>query len=399
MPTNPYLRHRYSDLVDGGDDADVDEVARDLEALAASTPRPHSLPASFEAVLEQREALVVRTPRRFRPFLDAVHGVPRVVVVPVVALLILALAGAAYAAHSVLEQAFTINGGTQQILAGNLGREINQSRTVDGFTVTVERAYADPGAIVVGFTLTGPPNRQFNSMTLFGTYDFAHGQRLNTLPILTDDQGRRFAGGPAPFAPGVQGRTTAALLEYSPEGITAGQILNLHLHASAINVIEALPTPAGAGVHEPPCEERPADNLCVFTVRGAFDFDFSVPVDSGESVSVNQTDVSGGTAVTLERVVLGATRASIILRGAGPSAHVTASVNGTVYPFERPAGLAVPGIWSPQSGDSYVIEGDLRDERGTWTVQVSPGDPLPPRVAPHAATLKGGPWVFHVVVP
>lgn len=399
MPTDLSLRHRYPDLLKGGDDAAVGDVVQDLDALAAATARPHSLPAAFDTVLLRREARTVRSPRRFQSVLGLLQGLPRALAVPVAALLILALAGATYAAHSVLEQAFTMNGGTQQIVAGNLGREINQSRTVDGFTMTVERAYADPNGIVIGITLTGPPGRQFNSMILFGTYDFANGQRLNSPPVLTDATGRRFAGGLAPLAPGVQGGTGAALLEYTPEGLIPGQVLQLTLHASAINVVEALPSPASAGGHEPPCEEPPAGALCVFTVRGNFDFQFTIPVAAGQAIPVNQTVVSAGTPVTLERVVLGATGATIVLRGAGPSARVTASVNGTSYRFERPIGLAVPNTWSPGSEDSYVSQSDLRGQRGTWTVQVSPGEPLPPRVAPGATSLTGGPWVFHLVVP
>jgi Domain of unknown function (DUF4179) len=399
MPIDLNFRRRSSEPLEGGDDADAAGLVRDLAALAAATARPRSLPASFDAVLARKDAVASRTPWRFRRFPGPLYQLPRAVVVPVAALLILALAGAAYAAHSVLEQAFTMNGGTQQIVAGNLGREINQSRTVDGFTMTVHRAYADPNSIVIGFTLTGPPNRQFNSMILFGTYEDARGQRLNSPPGLTDEGGSRFAGGLAAFAPGVQNGTGAALLKYTPEDVTPGQDLNLHLHAGAIEVIEALPSAVNAAAHEPPCDELLVGNLCDFTVRGNFDFQLTIPVDGGHAIPVNRTVVSNGTPVTLERVALGATGASIVLRGAGPSARVTASINGVTYPFERPVGLAIPDTWSPQSEDSYVSQSDLRGEKGTWTVRVSPGEPLPPRVAPQSTPLTGGPWAFRVVVP
>ncbi|MFN8536236.1 MAG: DUF4179 domain-containing protein [Thermomicrobiales bacterium] len=65
-------------------------------------------------------------------------------------------------------QAFGMAAGTNRIVTQHLGKELGVSQTVNGFTVTIERVYADANQIVIGYSVSGPPDRTFNNFLAFG---------------------------------------------------------------------------------------------------------------------------------------------------------------------------------------------------------------------------------------
>jgi hypothetical protein len=125
---------------------------------------------------------------------------------------------------------------------------------------------------------------------------------------------------------------------------------------------------------------------CVI-VDGPFSFSFTVPVEPGRVAELGQTVEASGVEVTLERVVVTPTGARVLLRGAGPSASVTLSVDGESYELYQSG--AVPLNWEADSSWDYITEAQLLDERGEWTLTVKE---LVARYEPNGSSSTLGIW-------
>jgi hypothetical protein len=297
----------FDDVIDAEADPGLLMIVQGLDDAYRARPVPDDVHLRVERALSGSPRRGRRGPRLLTLFQARKAGLRNLKIATASAALLLLVTGAGFGATSVLQKVYDMNAGTHQILTQNLGKEVNETRVAGGFSVELKRAYADSNKIVLGVTLSAPPQRHINSMVLFGTYDFADRMRLNTPPVLSDDHGQRFPGGLAPMGTGVQDGASGTLLEYAPTGLQPGQPLLLHLHASAIEVTEDLPSTAAANAHEPRCDEVQG-TLCDFTVRGNFSFDFSVPVDPGLVLSLNQASTVNHVALTLVRVTTGIQR-------------------------------------------------------------------------------------------
>lgn len=185
-------------------------------------------------------------------------------------LLAVMLAGAGYAALPVIEEAFNQQPSTREIIANNLGKELNVSQSVDGFTVTVKRVYANTQQIVIGYTISGPSDRTFNS--------FHYADLPYPPPALTDDERTEFHKGEG-WSSALQDGTGGFVMTFSTRdvNITSSE-LRLHLEVPAIEAVEIIDP------NDPPVASRiecdKGDNsLCFVTVQGPFKFDFTVPVE------------------------------------------------------------------------------------------------------------------------
>ncbi len=316
------------------------------------------------------------TRRRFLP----AWGLPRRVgTIAASLLLVLALVGATYAVVPALNRLFEAHTGTEAIISDGLGREVNASRTVDGFTVIVKHVYADPNQIVIGLVVSGPPGRTFNNIQTWA--EFRDGGRTwQVQPILTDHQGHSFSGGLGGTQGGVEDGAAAVLLTYNGSGIEAGQReIDVQLVIGALRAYERL-----------------GDNeFRDVIVEGPFTFDLTIPVEAGRMVELHQTVESGGTEVTLERMVTTPTGTRVSLRGAGPNADVRLTVEGVTYQLHSPDGLAWPVTWAADSQWDYVTGTSLQDKRGEWVLTVRPGA----SADPSATQVEGGPWTFRFTVP
>ncbi len=81
-----------------------------------------------------------------------------------------------------------------------LGHDLNLSQTANGFTVTVGRVYADANEITIGYTVTGPPGRDYVTIAVG-----------DGAPTLIDARGQRLKVAPRPR---VQGEQQAGLMHY-----------------------------------------------------------------------------------------------------------------------------------------------------------------------------------------
>jgi len=364
------LSDRYPEMGEAGQDLALEHLMNDLDRVGTAS-RASTLPSQHEmriarALQEQTAgpARGGRTRQRSHPLFRRNR--------PLAMVCVFLLAGAAYSAITVLDQAFNMNPGTQRIVTANLGRVLGLTRTVAGFTVTIGRVYADSNQIVIGYTISGPPNRTFNSLLPFAPPD-------PRIPSLTDAAGREFPVGPVSWGTGVQEGRVGGVLMYQTAGIAdASKDLALHLTFAGILAVERI-------------GENPSSSRDV-VVHQAFDFTFPVPFDVGRVAELHDAATVGGTTVTLERVVVTKTETEVFLRGAGPDAEAHLSVDGSTYALDQqgatPTGSALDSLWS------YGTTASLMDKQGQWALVVKPG--LGP---PRSPKLKGGPWAFHFTVP
>ena len=91
----------------------------------------------------------------------------------------LALTSAAYATVPILQRALRLERGLQRIQEQHLGQEVDLRQIVAGFTVAVQRVYADANRIVIGYTVSGPADIAFNNFSPIDT-------------VLTDQEGREY---------------------------------------------------------------------------------------------------------------------------------------------------------------------------------------------------------------
>lgn len=368
------LRGRYPEMETAGDDLGMEQLMHDLHRMGEAS-RTAALPPHHERriahALRQEAAKPVRRGRNgygSRPLFRR----NRPVAIVVAAICTLLLAGAAYSAITVLDQAFNMNPGTQRIVAGNLGRVLGLSRTVDGFTFTIGRVYADANQIVIGYTIGGPPNRTFNSLLPFAPPD-PH------IPQLIDAAGREFPSGAVSWGTGVQDGRVGGVLTYDAGGISgAPKELTLRFTVGGISAIERTGADPSA--------------LRDVAVHQAFGFTFTVPFDGGRVAELRNAATVGGTTVTLERIAVSKTETRVFIRGAGPAADVRLMVDGSDYALDQDG--AIPSRRTPGGLWSYGTATSLVDTHGPWTLVVEPG--VGP---PGSPTLTGGPWTFHFTVP
>lgn len=315
--------------------------------------------------------------------------------------LFLAFGAVAYAVVPVVSRLFQQEAGLRHVEQANLVQELNLSQTVDGVTVTLERAYADANRIVVGFTIKSPPGQRYHARHL----------------TLTDAAGTVF---PGTVGYGVTGQSDilgvslppgegayvlafdAAAVEGAPAELDLRLVMEVEELVLPPDAPEPPPTP-----DSPPAE--PPDSIVVEVLRplpvgaivGPFTFDFSVPFIPGRVAEVNQTVEAARVAICLERVVVTPSETRAYLRFDSPA--------GAEMRWTPIALLKAPGDEESESYFAYSGNDDpplyrygflapLYERRGEWTLTVTElvGSDL---ARPGEETRLAGPWMFHFVVP
>lgn len=379
-------RTAYADLLDDHDDPVLARLVDDLDQLyRPAGPPPHVVAAVARTLARQRNGHYrAPTPRRQR----GRWPVPRLAAaIAAVLALFVAITAGATAMAPILARTFALNPSVQHIAADNLGQELNLVQTSAGFSVTIGRVYADANQIVIGYTISGPPDRTFVD---FG----AHDNRGNSLAILTDAHGRAIPQLPSILVAAKDGGASGLLLTYDGAAIAAAPAtITLHLTIVAIRAVEQVGDLPPTGTVRPtsPCDERAIPLRCVM-VPGPFTFDFTVPFEAGRAAELQRPLSGAGAAVTLERVVTTRTTTRVQLQGVGPDAAVELLADGTTYKLQPPG--AIPLRWTPESVWDYLLPASLLDRHGEWTLIVRPG-----HARPGDTRVEGGPWTIRFVVP
>jgi hypothetical protein len=312
--------------------------------------------------------------------------------------LCLAIGAGTWAVGSAVNRLFQVDPGLNHVRQAGLGQELDLSQTVDGVTVTLERAYADANRVVVGFTMIGPD-----------------GQRYGPHPVtLTDAAGTVFPGS---MGMGVTGKSERLQVDLPPgtgsyvyffdasavEGVPTE--LDLHLVIEVEEFVLPLFAPDPVSTPDDPPAE-PLDSTVVEVqpihqegaVVGPFIFDFSVPFTPDRAVVEAQTVKAAGVAVTLEEVVVtpSATRATLCFAPPDDEWDVWVPI------ATLDTGKAEYGGGLDEIGEkichTHTFHVPLYDQRGEWTLTVTE---LVGMIAapPGEQTRLAGPWVFRFRVP
>lgn len=246
------------------------------------------------------------------------------------------------------------------------GIEVNLSEVVDGYRVTIDRAYADATRLALAISVVD--ERQRPGTTQLAAYS----------TIVTDEAGEYTSGGGAtsspdgPFAAANVAWKTPALLPL-PSGPR-----KLHVVVPFIEVRdEATP---------PPDEET--DWNPWQRVAGPWTFDFEVQVDGGTVIAADASAEVDGVTVRASRVIVAPAivRAEVHVDGLGVGADC--SPIGSI----RHGRQVMRFVMSTVGDDPIVLLTDhgTDDVRGAWTLTIDEltGDDCPE-----------GPWILEFAVP
>lgn len=388
------------------------DLARDLRALAHAGPR-HAPFASdvrerlLQQARAQREGQATgrdqrdRRDRRGTPARGRSRPGPlrlspsrrhRPLAVVIALAATLAVAGAAYAALSLVDEAMTVTPGLATVI-DRYGRPLNLSRGACGYTMTVTRAYADANRVVVGYTLGGPPARHYVALKA-------------DWPLMTDARGVALRHVDMGMSRSMQEGTGGHFAAFDASAIASmtseARPLRLHLTLPSVTMVERID---GGKPAVAPCETYTDQGMTIDDGRGGtirvrdvtvdkpLSCDLTVPVDPAlRAVAPRRTVSAAGGAVTLERVVVTRSEARLYLRAdrphlIQPDALVTLTVGGRAV-----QGNPVYGMTSGEGLAVFTVARPLYESAGEWTLTV--------RTNPYAQPKEtGGPWVFRVAVP
>lgn len=383
MKTDVQIHETYSDFLES-DDADLVPLVRDLDiAYAMPCPRKQLAvlepPASGKFMTRPKRQFTAT--RRWRPNDSWTH---RLGSLAAVLLAMVILAGTGFAVLPLMNRAFDEEPGTRSILQEGLGEELNLSHTAEGFTLKILRAYADVNRVVVGYEVSGPPNREIDlAVPIFNLTD-STGHQLPERHTAISGVGADTGGFASWFdASGIKG--------------TPPQ-LKLQLQASTIKVWERT-RPERADDDAPGISDcnGPESPFRCTDVQGPLVFNFTVPFRPGRATDLHLEATAGGKTMTLERVVVSQTETRLYMRGADEGRYMKLSVGGWDSSSYNRSGAQ--GIWDVGDGvKAFSFPVPLYDKHGEWTLVVGASmlDKQRPR---RGEEFSGEVWRFHFTVP
>jgi len=238
--------------------------------------------------------------------------------------------------------------------------DFHQSKSIDGYTLTLSKVYADANLVIIGYTIKAPAGQE-----VLGKFDTGRA-------ALTTEQGLAL--------PPLTGITA------NPIGGTNGNVL--YYDASPI---EGTPTALHLQLAIP----------YTITTHGSLTFDFAVPFHPGRVANVQQAVTAHGQTLTLERVVVTPSETRFYVRGFTWQDRTAT----TLFLTELTVGnhvYSAHGVGS-KGLDVWMINYDwpLFGEQGVWTLAIhefvylkgaNPGQF-------HRVPVPGANWLFHIVVP
>lgn len=357
-----------------GDDARLQKLTYDLERLYTSHQPPAQLTwANLQQARQRIEAthknqatriaqsgLLPPPLRMFRANAGTRRPLSfRLALVLTLLIVALVLAGTASAyIVPVLQQVLGMEPATQHLLQSKQYSNYHLSKTYDGFTITIEKAYADSNRVIIGYTIQSPAGRdpQF-------VFSFA-GSVLKTAQGVV--------------LPGLEGIGSANI------GINGNvfsfDAANIQGNPKAIQLDMSIPygyLPQNSG----------------FQVKGYLMFDFSVPFHLGRVANIHQSLTVNGKTVTLDRVVVTPSETRLYIEGLNNQEmrYFTTELSVESQQYQ---GFAGHYYGATMFGIEY--NQSLFNKHGVWTLVIKRNS-LPTKASPIA--INGGPWTFHFVVP
>lgn len=373
------------DGFDASSDAHRLNLVADLKTLYTRL-----LPPQHDRVIEDalQHRLVGNTPvdgsarQRLQSF-----WLRRRIALPVALLTAFMVIATAYASGSLVEQALLFTPGTKQIAERGSATTVNMTRGTCGFSMTIQRVYADPHQIVIGYTISAPANR-----TLFPGLGDAD---IRTPPTLTDAQGVTLPmlsmAGPGGSA--LVGNVAGRYMTYDDSAVIDREgTLALRLTVPKIQIYEQLSATTPASV---PCEQyshvrENGNQTRMVSVSGPFTFDFTVRVPAAIRIAdVHQVGTASGLTVTLNRVEVTPSDTRVYLQASGMGVQycglrpeIIGAANGSdpgafrhsvtepTQGFSTGTCLGNMAKLRPGMGQPYTFNTSLYDYHGPWTLVV-----------------------------
>jgi len=414
----PSLADRYPDLLTTLDDPALSRLIADLDAAydpadAAATPPPELRRGIGEALARQARVWPVADARRklTRPLRAGIGVLMAAAVLGGAG--VIGLAGRDDTPHNPL---FDSTPALATLMAIH-GKGYGLTRQICGFTLSLDRAYADANRVVVAVTLGGPTNRTFVALQSFGVQlSTAKGvvqlRDLGTSNISSMENNRSSvvvafdthpvigSGGKLDLRLTIPGFTLQQKKTATEWGLQRCERITSFGEASksdntGLSLLDRLrhaaPGPFGDSTIGATFDVGIARPLTI---------PFSVPIDSARiEAHPNQASRTGSTTLILDRVIATRSEMRVYLRRAAPgyileNAQLELSVGGQHFlsydalfgdwwtrtaPASRRYDFAIPGV-PYRSGATYTLT--VRPRAGV----TSSGMPW--------RTLSGGPWVF-----
>ena len=232
------------------------------------------------------------------------------------------------------------------------GEDIGLSQTVHGYTVTIDRAYADATRLALAISVVDDLKRATTTQV----------EAYST--IVTDQDGEYSSGGGAVSRP--DGRFAAVNVAWKQPAVLplpAGP-RQLHVVLPFINVADA---------STPPPESAPDANDWTpwHRVAGPWTFDFELTVDGGTTITPDAFAEVDGVRVSVPRLIAAAGIVRVEMRIDGdlppgdwsPIGEV--SHRGKVLPLVF--GNIQPG---PDGTIAFMTDGGVSNATGDWTVTI-----------------------------
>ncbi len=280
------------------------------------------------------------------------------------------IAGAMLAVAVIIVSAFFLFTPHQGTIVSGTGKvfSLPQSKVVGGYTVTIERAYADINEAIIGFTIKDSQHHIVDEQHVWLVP-----QQLRT------KQGLNLRGDST--AGGFDGNEFLNMqsLAFDTSAVPVYmRVLDLHFDIVLVRTyIPGLTPPANGTVSLPQI--------------GQTSFDFSVPFDTGRAIDMHQTVTVHGVSLTLERVVVtrSETRISVLFSKAFRDI-VNNIGNNTFYLTVRNQHSLPPSMTEMQTPIMVLhFRYPLYSEHGVWTLQFQVTTPK----------QNVGTLTFHFVVP
>ncbi len=277
--------------------------------------------------------------------------------------------GAVFAVASVLQQYIGQDDGLAAIYEQGLGHELGLSQSHEGYTVTLEWAYADGNRLTLAYTIAGIPGTQYTNLE--GVHRLSLQASGVQVPFYMGRSIFTGVNGEFPGAlPGEIVPTTDRSLiigTHDMSGIVGSDnpTLDLHLEVEAQSITlqkrTELPIERFAEMYEGP--------------DAVFTFDFSIPlVDDIRVLDTPLEAVDQDITVTLDQVVISPsqTRVVICFMPPDPARRWTAIPFLTTDEGDVPGGGSVnPYMDGERACNDYTYFAGMFDYSGNWRLEVT----------------------------
>lgn len=251
------------------------------------------------------------------------------------------------------------------------GTEVGLSQTVDGYTVTIDRAYADATRLALAISIVDERERAGTTQLMaFST-------------IVTDAAGEYTSGGGAVSRP--DGAYAAVNIAWKQP-----PVLPLPSGPRALHVV--LPFIMVRGDATPPPDADAIEWTQWVRVPGPWTFDFEIDVDGGTTVEPAVTTELDGIQVSVPRLIAASSVVRIEMRFDGELAAGGWWPIGEVRHDGRTLRFVLTSL-EPDGSVAIQTDAGVDDPSGRWTITVSEiqGGPADERLM--------GPWILEFDVP